>query len=63
MRVGLTGRGAETFEAASGGYDDLFDALLLALGPYRDRAGRWRTQLGDLADRHAPPAAGSAATR
>jgi len=55
VRVGLTGRGAETFEAQSGGYDDLFDALLLALGPYRDRAGHWRAQVGDLAERRSTP--------
>ncbi len=58
LRVDLSPGGMERIEASSG-HDDLPDALALALGPHKDRDGRWRTLLGRLADprRAAPPAA------
>jgi len=49
LGVELTAGGSERIEARVG-HDDLADALSLALGPYRDREGRWRTVIGDLAD-------------
>jgi len=48
LRVDLTPGGTERIEASTG-HDDLADALMLALGPYRDRRGRWITMLGQLA--------------
>ena len=53
LRVDLTPGGVERIEA-SAGHDDLADALMLAAVPYRDRAGRWRSTLGDLADPRRP---------
>lgn len=43
LEVGLTRTGAETFEAAGAGHDDLCDALVLSLIPYKNRRGVWRT--------------------
>lgn len=57
LRVDLTAAGNERIAAAGAGHDDLAMALGLALGPYRD-GDRWRTVVGDLADRPSPlPAA------
>jgi hypothetical protein len=53
LRVDLSPSGLERIEASSGD-DDLADALAMSLGPYRDRAGRWRTALADLADPKRP---------
>lgn len=49
MRVDLTASGTERIEPAGTGHDDLADALVAALSPVRDRQGRWRTLLGELA--------------
>ncbi len=48
LRVDLTPGGSERIEA-SAGHDDLADALMLALCPYRDKKGRWTTYVGQLA--------------
>lgn len=48
LRVDLTPGGTERIEAGLG-HDDLADALMLALGPFRDQRGRWNTLLGQLA--------------
>lgn len=57
LKVGLSRSGGETFEAESGAHDDLPDALVLAMRPYRRPDGAWRTIVGDLAERAAPQAA------
>jgi hypothetical protein len=49
LRVDLTPSGNERIEAAGSAHDDLTDALVAALSPVRDRAGRWHTLLGELA--------------
>lgn len=49
LRVDLSPSGLERIEASSG-HDDLADAMALSLTPYRDRGGRWRSDLADLAD-------------
>jgi len=49
LRVDLSPSGLERVEASSG-HDDLADAMALSLTPYRDRGGRWRSDLADLAD-------------
>ncbi len=56
LRVDLSPSGMERIEASSG-HDDLPDALALALGPYRDPSGHWRTLLAQAAQRPAPGAA------
>ncbi len=49
VRVGLNASGGERFEATGSDHDDLADALVLALRPYRrKRDGAWRTVAGDL---------------
>jgi hypothetical protein len=48
LRVDLTPGGSERIEA-SVGHDDLADALMLALCPYRNKRGRWITYIGQLA--------------
>jgi hypothetical protein len=55
LSVDLSPSGDEHIEASTG-HDDLADALSLAMGPYRDAAGRWRTVLGDIADPRRDPA-------
>jgi hypothetical protein len=55
LRVDLTPSGMERIEASSG-HDDMADALMLALCPFRDKTGRWRTMLGQLAQ-HTEPSA------
>lgn len=60
LRVDLTPGGSERIEASTG-HDDLADALMLALCPYRDKKGRWITYIGQLAqhaDPDTPPPAG-----
>jgi hypothetical protein len=55
LRVGLSRTGGETFEAGPGGHDDLADALVLALRPYRRPTdGAWRTVVGDWSDMPVP---------
>lgn len=54
LRVALTQQGGERIEAGVG-HDDLADALMLALGPYQDAGGRWRSRLGDAAEREGAP--------
>lgn len=53
LRVDLSPTGQERIAAATG-HDDCADSLALALGPYRDRQGRWRVHLPDLARRDLP---------
>ncbi|MDP9416807.1 MAG: terminase family protein [Actinomycetota bacterium] len=53
LSVDLTQGGTERIEA-SRGHDDRSDSLMLAAGPYK-RQGRWRSWLGDLAERAALP--------
>lgn len=50
LRVDLSPSGTERIEASSG-HDDLADAAMLSLGPYKNRRGPARTVLGDLIDR------------
>ncbi|HWF31962.1 MAG TPA: terminase family protein [Solirubrobacteraceae bacterium] len=50
LRVTLAQTGGEKIEAGIG-HDDLADALMLASGPYQDRAGAWRSRLGDAIER------------
>jgi hypothetical protein len=54
VQVGLGRSGVETFDAESGGFDDLPDALVLSLRPYRRRDGQWRTVVGDFAEDPSP---------
>jgi hypothetical protein len=49
LRLDLTATG-ERIEAASGAHDDLPDATMLALTPYRRRQGDWQTLLANLAN-------------
>jgi hypothetical protein len=55
LRVELTQQGGERIEAGVG-HDDLADSLMLALGPYQDPSGAWRSRLGDAAERAGVPA-------
>jgi len=55
LRVDLTASGTERIEAAGSAHDDLTDALVAALSPARDREGRWRTHVGELAAMRLPP--------
>jgi hypothetical protein len=56
LKTGLTASGNETFAAEGSGHDDLVDALVLALTPYKRQNGTWRTRVGDLANLPAYPA-------
>jgi len=49
LRIDLTASGTERIEAAGSAHDDLTDALVAALSPVRDREGRWRSHIGELA--------------
>jgi len=49
LRVDLSPTGVERIEAAGSAHDDLADALVACLSPVRDREGRWRTHVGELA--------------
>lgn len=49
LRVDLSPAGIERIEAGVG-HDDLADALMLGLGPWKGRTGRWRSVLADLAE-------------
>jgi len=53
LRVDLSPTGQERIAAATG-HDDCADSLALSLGPYKDRGGRWRVHLPDLARRDLP---------
>lgn len=53
LRVDYTPSGTEKIEA-SVGHDDLADALMLAMGPYRTTTGRWRTMLRDAIEAEVP---------
>ena len=53
LRVDLSPTGQERIAAASG-FDDCADSLALALGPFKDRHGRWRVHLPNLARRDLP---------
>jgi len=55
LRVELTQQGGERIEAGVG-HDDLADSFMLALGPYQDSSGQWRSRLGDAAEREGVPA-------
>lgn len=55
LRLDLTASGLERVEAAGSAHDDLTDALVAALSPVRDREGRWRTHVGELAALELPP--------
>lgn len=59
LRVQLTLTGGERIEAGTG-HDDLSDGLALALGPYQDSSGEWRTRLGDVAERLPAPSSAPA---
>jgi len=48
LRVDLTPSGTERIEASSG-HDDMADATMLSLGPWRDGPA-WRAAIADLAD-------------
>jgi hypothetical protein len=54
IRTSLSRTGIETFDAETGGFDDLPDALMLALWPYRRKDGQWRTTVSDFSERPAP---------
>ena len=54
LRVAMTQQGGERIEAGVG-HDDLADALMLALGPYQDSRGQWRSRVGDAAERAGSP--------
>jgi hypothetical protein len=49
LKVDLTATGTEKIEARSG-HDDLAMSLALALTPYKDENGAWRTRVMDWAD-------------
>jgi len=54
LRVSITQGGGERIEAGVG-HDDLADALYIAAGPYQSKkSGRWRSKLGNAAERLAP---------
>ena len=55
LRVAMTQQGGERIEAGVG-HDDLADALMLALGPYQDSRGQWRSRVGDAAEHAGSPA-------
>lgn len=55
LRTELGRSGQERFDAQSGGFDDLPDALVLALKPFQRHDGVWHTAVGDLAEQPLTP--------